>query len=155
MSPFKAPKGSVYVKVSLTLSQNEINNSLFKKVHAFFGTPCIYRGDITLKTAFHVQTPFPRSFSAVQKRPPSLYMSPFKAPKGSVYVKVSLTLSQNEINNSLFKKVHAFFGTPCIYRGDITLKTAFHVQTPYPRSFSAVQKRPPFPAPNFSKFALM
>ena len=40
MSPLKVPTVSVYVKGSLTSSQNQRNTSLIKKVHVF-GTLCM------------------------------------------------------------------------------------------------------------------
>ena len=40
-----------------------------------------------------------------------LYISALKILRGSVYVKLSLTLSQNQRNNSFFKKVHDFWDT--------------------------------------------
>ena len=51
------------------------------------------------------------SNSAYIKNNNILYISPLKVPKGSVYVKVSLTLSQNRRNNSIFKQVHVFWDT--------------------------------------------
>ena len=39
-----------------------------------------------------------------------LYISPLKVHNGSIYVKDSLTLSQNQRNDSIFKKVHDCFG---------------------------------------------
>ena len=39
------------------------------------------------------------------------YISPLQVPKGRVYMKLSLILSQNLRNNSIFKKVYDFWDT--------------------------------------------
>ena len=64
-----------------------------------------------LKMTKHLKLKSKGSNSAYIKNDNLLYLSPLKVPKACVYVKVSLTLSQNQRNNSIFKKVHVFWDT--------------------------------------------
>ena len=55
-----------------------------------------------------------------------LYITPLKVPIGSVYVKVSLTLSQNKRNNRFLKRCTIFLGHPVEYSLVLLRKWSLH-----------------------------